>query len=292
MTVGGVTKISAAVAFLAMASAHGATFTVSKDGRGAFTTIQAAVDKAGKGDVVEILDAAIYPEQVTIDSNKHGLTLRSSTPTALKKPTIRWEDVQNQGPKTCADALIPGRITFDMNGALRLLRVRNVLIDGIGVDGVKALPFSFPGVWGNGVDCTTGNRFPLFHGNGGIALYIAGNVTIRNCDISNAFFGISVKDRNEGGVFANVNPADLEKSNVIPLSGFGKTGKPRIREEPGPPQCLGHSTSNPHGISAPRPVTTSSTRTIMPTAASAAAVKALVRATERIILGAASCSRT
>ncbi|MEO6097595.1 MAG: hypothetical protein ABIW76_18845 [Fibrobacteria bacterium] len=213
-----------AMAFLAMASANGATFTVSKDGRGAFTTIQAAVDKAGKGDIVEILDAAVYPEQVTLDSNKHGLTLRSSNPTALKKPTIKWEDTQNQGPKTCQEALTPAKITFDQNGALRLLRVRNVLIDGIGIDAVKALPFSFDAVWGNGVDCTSGQRFPLFHGNGGIALFIAGNVTVRNCDITNAFFGISVKDRNEGGVFANVNPADLEKSNVIPLSGFGKTG--------------------------------------------------------------------
>src|SRR5690606_6893267 len=112
----------------------------------------------------------------------------------------------------------------DQNGALRLLRVRNVVVDGIGIDAVQALPFAWDAVWGNGIDCSSGQRFPLFHGNGGIALFIAGNVTIRNCDVSNAFFGIAVKDRNEGGVFANVNPADLEKSNVVPLSGFGKTG--------------------------------------------------------------------
>lgn len=223
MTVGGATKISMAIAFMAMASAHGATFTVSKDGRGAFTTIQAAVDKAGKGDVVEILDAADYPEQVTIDSNKHGLTLRSSTPTALNKPTIKWKDTQHQGPKSCQEALVPAKIDFDQNGALRLLRVRNVTIDGIAVNGVEADPFSWPSVWGDGVTCN-GTLYPNFHGNGAIALFVSGGVTVRNCDISNAFFGLAVKDRNEGGIYANVNPGDLEKTNVIPLSGFGKTG--------------------------------------------------------------------
>ena len=203
--------------------AGAAVFTVSKDGRGAFTTIQAAVDKAGKGDVVEILDAAVYPEQVTIDSTKHGLTLRSTNPTALKKPTIRFQDIVHQNPKTCPDALDQGKIDFDQNGALRLLWVRNVVIDGIGVDGGGAAPFSWPSIWGDGVTCT-GQLFPLFHGNGGMVLFISGNITVRNCDIANAFNGISVKDRNQGGVFAIFNPADLEKFNIVPLSGFGRTG--------------------------------------------------------------------
>lgn len=203
---------------------HAATFTVSKDGRGAFTTVQAAVTKAGKGDVVEILDAAIYPEQVTIDSNKNGLTIRSSNPIALAKPTIKYQDVTHQNPKTCADALDQSKIDFDQNGALRLLWARNITIDGIGVDGGGASPFSWPGVWGDGISCTAGQKYPLFHGNGGIVLFLSGNVTIKNCDISNAFNGIAVKDRNQGGVFAIFNPADLEKFNIVPLSGFGKTG--------------------------------------------------------------------
>jgi len=209
--------------FLATGTTWSATYTVSKDGRGAFSTITEAVSKAKNGDEILILDAAVYPEQVTLDSTKSGLTIRSSNPTALVKPTIKWTDTQHQNPKSCQDALTPNKIDFDQNGALRLLRVRGVTIDGIGIDAGTPTPFTWPNVWGDGVTCN-GQLFPLFHGNGGIALYIAGGVTIRNCDISNAFYGIAVKDRNEGGVFANVNPADLEKSNVVPLSGFGKTG--------------------------------------------------------------------
>ncbi len=220
-----VNNLRAALALILGATAFvsAATFTVSKDGRGAYSTINAALQVAGPGDIIEILDAAVYAEQVTIDSTKNGLTLRSSNPLALRKPTIRFQDNQNQGPRTCQEALVPANITFDQNGALRLLRVRNVTIDGIGVDGVAPSPFGHAGVWGNGVDCN-GQKHPLFHGNGGIAIYVSGNITVRNSDISNAYFGISVKDRNEGGIFANVNPADLEKSNVVPLSGFGKTG--------------------------------------------------------------------
>jgi parallel beta-helix repeat protein len=212
-----------ALAMLSALPALSATFTVSQDGRGAFTSIKEAVKRAGKGDVVEVLDAGIYKEEVVIDSTKNGLTLRSSNPLASKKPVIMMQDIAHQNPKTCADALKPNTIDFDQNGALRILNAHNITIDGIAVDGVSPAPFAWPNIWGNGENCS-GLLFPLFHGSSGIVLYLSGNVTIRNCDISNAFFGISVKDRNQGGVFANFNPADLEKFNIVPLSGFGRTG--------------------------------------------------------------------
>ncbi|MDQ3001854.1 MAG: hypothetical protein M3Y08_11420 [Fibrobacterota bacterium] len=213
-----------ALMFLAAKPARSATFTVSQDGRGAFSSIKEAVKRAGKGDVVEVLDAGIYKEEVIIDSTKNGLTLRSSNPLASKKPVIMMQDVAHQNPKTCADALKPSTIDFDQNGALRIIAAHNVTIEGIAVDGVSPAPFSWPSIWGNGENCS-GILYPLFHGNAGIVLYLSSNITIRNCDISNAFFGISVKDRNQGGVFANFNPADLEKFNIVPLSGFGRTGK-------------------------------------------------------------------
>ena len=203
--------------------AFAATFTVSKDGRGAFSTIQAAVDRAGKGDIVEVLDQAAYPEQVTIDSTHSGMTLRSANPAALKKPTITNKDLIHQNPKSCQDALAAGKIDFDQNGALRIIGAHNVTIEGMGVDAVGPAPFSWPNIWGDGVSCN-GRLYPLFHGNSGIVIYLSGTVVVRNCDIANAFFGIAVKDRNQGGVFANFNPADLEKFNIVPLSGFGRTG--------------------------------------------------------------------
>ncbi|MDB5106194.1 MAG: hypothetical protein JWP91_3883 [Fibrobacteres bacterium] len=209
---------------LAPIGLHAATFTVSKDGRGAFSEIQKAVNQARKGDVIEILDAAVYNEQVTLDSTKGGLTIRSANPAAAAKPTIRFTDKIHVGPTNCAESLTKGKIDFDQNGALRLLGVRNVTIDGLGVDGGAATPFAYPGVWSqDGVTCN-GILYPLFHGNAAITVWVSGGVTVRNCDISNGFFGINVKDRNEGGVFANFNPADLEKFNIVPLSGFGRTG--------------------------------------------------------------------
>ncbi len=197
-------------------SIEAASFTVSQDGRGAFSSIQKAVDKAGKGDIIEILDASVYAEQVTIDSTKNGLILRSSNPTAPNKPVIQFQDRVNVGPTTAADSKIESKINFDQNGALRIMRARNVTIDGIAVDGAGPYPFAYPGIWNS--------KDPLFHGNGAITVWISGDVVIRNCDIRNAYIGINVKDRNEGGIFANANPADIQPWNVVPLSGFGKTG--------------------------------------------------------------------
>ena len=62
------------------------------------------------------------------------------------------------------------------------------------------------------------NKWPLFHGNAAITLWVAGDVVVRNCDITNAYFGINIKDRNEGGNFANANPADLDTWNIVPLA--------------------------------------------------------------------------
>jgi Right handed beta helix region len=205
-------------------STWAATYNVSADPtRAPFQSIQAAVNQARKGDEIVILDQAVYREQVTIDSNKAGLILRSANPTATRKPTILWQDQANVGPKSCQEALVARNINFDQNGALRLLMTRNIVVDGIAVDGGGRAPFAYAGVWGNGVDCN-GQLAELFHGNAAITLFVSGDVTIRNCDIRNGYFGINVKDRNEGGVFANPNPADLDKWRVVPLSGFGKTG--------------------------------------------------------------------
>ncbi|MBD3418580.1 MAG: hypothetical protein GF398_00535 [Chitinivibrionales bacterium] len=210
------------VTILSMAAIIAAkTFTVSKDGRGAYTSIQAAVDDAGKNDIVKILDNAVYEEQVDLDSTKSGLLLTSANPTSLNKPTIRHKDIEHIKPRTCQEAHNEDLIDFDRNGALRLLRTRNITIDGIKVDGGGVFPFGANGIWDEGsVQC----KWPLQHGNAAIAIWVSGDIAIRNCEISNAFIGISVKDRNEGGIYANANPADIEPWNVVPLSGFGKTG--------------------------------------------------------------------
>ena len=186
---------------------------------GMFTSIQKAVNAAKPGNVIEIQDLATYKEQVTIDSTKHGITIRSKNPTSASKPVIQWQDTENQSPKTGAEAKKPGdgpgtSGNFETCGALRIKRAQGVTIDGIIVDGGGPAPFAWPGIWND--------KDPLAHGNAAITLVVAGGAVIRNCELRNAYIGLNVKDRNTGGVFGNPNPADNDQT--IPLSGFGKVG--------------------------------------------------------------------
>jgi hypothetical protein len=215
--------------FLAAQIIFAAVYTVSQvPGEAPFTSVQEAInaagaDGSGADDIVEILDLATYEEQITIDSSCNGLTIRSSNPKSLKKPVIRHKDTKNIQPTTCEEAKKEESITFDQNGAFRVMRARRITIDGIAVDGGGPYVFGENRIWaaeGGTPDC----RWPLQHGNAAITLWIAGDVVIRNCDLSNAYFGIAVKDRNEGGIYANANPADIKPQLVVPMSGFGKTG--------------------------------------------------------------------
>jgi len=227
-----------------------ADITVSKgtgDDAGMFKTIQEAVNAAKPGQVIEILDTEIYDEQVTIDGRgewntpsewdgknqgpikrvmggKNGITIRYA-PTGARlfgnhaRPTIRWKDTENRSPKNYNESKVEGQLpgqsgNFETNGALRILWAQGVTIDGIKVDGGGLAPFENKAVWDQ--------KYPLFHGNAAITLAVAGGTIIKNCDITNGYFGINIKDRNTGGVFGNPNPADNDKT--IPLSGFGKVG--------------------------------------------------------------------
>lgn len=208
------------VILLNVISSSAGTLTVAKNGSGMFTGIQAAINAAGPGDVVKILDAATYPEQVTINGTKNGLTLTSSDPTSLSKPKIIWKDEANKGPQTCAEAQIDSLVTFEQNGALRLMRARGVIINGITVDGGGPLAFGSGPVWpsATGGPC----YFPNFHGNVAILLWRSGDVIVRNCEAQNAYFGIYLNDRNEGGIFGQSCPGDCP--NRYNIEGFGFTG--------------------------------------------------------------------
>ena len=196
------------------------TLAVSQSGGGNFTTIQAAINAAKPGDVVKILDAATYPEQVTIDSTKDGLTLTSSEPTALNKPRIVWQDTVNVHPKTAAESQIDSLINFDKNGALRILSAINITVNGLAIDGGGPYVYGWACVWTS----TSGPASDLVAGNAALTIWGSGGAHITNCDVSNAYWGINLKDRNEGGIFANANPADLQPKNIVPMSGFGRTG--------------------------------------------------------------------
>lgn len=183
-------------------------FTVSKSGGGQFNTIQAAIDASSPGDEIIILDSSIYDELVTIDSTKRDLILKSRSSSI---PTIRFRDTIHIHPTSESEAA-QSIIDFDKNGALRILKSSNITIEGIKIDGVIPYVFGADGVW------YTYRPFDLQHGNAGITIRSSGNVAIRNCDISNAYFGIFIKDDNYGGIYSNVNP---KKSASWNLNRFG-----------------------------------------------------------------------
>ncbi|MCL2690407.1 MAG: hypothetical protein FWE57_11265 [Chitinispirillia bacterium] len=233
-------------AFAQKVPAPGTNITVSKSGGGMFTTVQAAVNAALPGQIIEILDEAVYEEQVTIDGRenrtansedkfwttvhpwgagvvggKHGITIRYvPAPGVTGRPAIRWLDTLNRSPLDQDEAQIlgdgPGTVgNWQTCAALRILSTSGITIEGIIVDGVRSAPFGAAAIY-------SGGSGDLFHGNAAVVVVNSGNVQIRDCQLRNAYFGIYIKDRNTGGVFGNPNPDDHDY--VIPLSDFGKTG--------------------------------------------------------------------
>jgi hypothetical protein len=245
--------LSAAAAFAHQNGPRpGTHITVAKatsnlgDYKATYTSIQQAVNNARPGQVIEILDEAEYAEQVTIDGRedrqwpapaggiapvggKNGITIKYVPPSGAAisaRPTIKYKDETNITPRNVTQARTQGDAVgasgnFETNGALRIIRASGVTIEGLIIDGGGSSPFGYDNVWLPLV-CQQKKYTKLQHGNAAVALAISHNVQIRDCQLTNAYFGIYVKDRNTGGIFGNPNPADNDVT--IPLSGFGQTG--------------------------------------------------------------------
>ncbi len=213
-------RLTLLITLLYVSMSHAVTWTVSKvDHEANFSSIQAAVNAAQPNDVIIVLDNEVYEEQVTFDSTKSGITLKSQNPLNRNKPIIQWQDRENVGPTTCSEAQDYANINFDRNGALRMIKARNITIDGICIDGGGPLPIAYPGIW----NC----KDELFFGNAAVCVFSSGNVQIRNCEVRNAYFGFNMKDQNLGGVFTYFYPEDTE-FKAAPLTAFGKTGNHQI----------------------------------------------------------------
>ena len=161
-TVGLVTVAALATSMAPASASSGTTRWVDGDGhasRGdcngsghAFTSIQAAVDASGRHDTV-IVCPGTYREQVTIEGDRDGLTLRSSrsfgatirTPSALATPygfsylvlVNHVDDVTVQGFKTIVRTAAPCTTvqgTIVVMGARRAaIRGNRLLAPGSGV---------------------------------------------------------------------------------------------------------------------------------------------------------------
>ena len=100
-----VLALSVSAAFAQKSPAPGTHITVSKTGSteypANYTTIQAAVNAAKPGQVIEILDESVYEEQVTIDGRenspwtgvtggKNGITIKYVPPSGTDEIRIRF----------------------------------------------------------------------------------------------------------------------------------------------------------------------------------------------------------
>ncbi len=197
--------------------AYSAIRTVSKsaDDGGQYRTITEAINNCEAGDEIVIKDFGIYEERIVI-TQKNNLTLRSEDPGLSKKPTIRWLDTKNVGPRNAVESKIDSLITYQHNGALFIYQSQNVTVSGLNIDGDGLAPFGYSGIWNS--------KDPLFFGNCGVNILQSGNVAIRYCDIKNAFYGVYVNDQNPGGVFTYTSSYDFGKWAFKPMSAFGKAG--------------------------------------------------------------------
>lgn len=219
--------LAVSVFFSANLFAQTRYFTVSQTGPADFTSIQAAINHAvstgQRGNFeIEVLDNSIYAEQITIDTmtNVHIRSTRVATdrPDHGPRPTIRWQDRTNISPRNFAesqDPILSGN--FQSNGAVRIINSRNIIIEGFDIDGVAPWFFMHPNVWNN--------QWPVLHGNAGIALYLSRDVNVRNNRIFNCWFAIFFLGRNQGGMYANPNPADIDVDINIPLANHGQVGR-------------------------------------------------------------------
>lgn len=212
-------KIMTLVAFAA-SLAISKTHTVCKScGTSDYTTIREAIEASSDGDEVVIVDLDTYEEQVDIIGLKN-FTLRSQNPSSLEKPKIVWQDKENVGPRNVEEAKDSAKINYQHNGALRIMNSSIIKIEGIAISGGGNFPFGYEQVWVS----ADHQAYPLQHGNVALLIIESGKVSIRRCEISEAFFGIYLTDRNEGGFFANSNPADIHIWKVEPFSGAGNSG--------------------------------------------------------------------
>ncbi|MBN1602944.1 MAG: hypothetical protein JW915_15150 [Chitinispirillaceae bacterium] len=199
---------------------HPRVLTVSKSGGdGMYNTISIAVKNAGNGDSIIILDNGIYEEQVSLDSTKSGIVLCSKNPLLQNKPGISFQDNQNIGPRNRSEAENACSTTYIRNGALRLYKVRDVVIDGIMISGTAPEVFSADDVY-----LANAKVYPMQSGNVAVSVCMSGDVHIRNCDIRDAYIGLHITDKNPGGIFALLEPSYNKEEIIVPFSGFGQTG--------------------------------------------------------------------
>jgi len=163
----------------------GRTLTVSKDGKGQYTTIQAAVDAAEPGDGV-VIRGGTYPESVTLKAS--GTEDEPITITTSPGETVIIEGAKKRPSKG--------------NGLVRLDGVSNIQLIGLQVANSKNF-----GIYGTGVKNVTIRGGAVgYSQDGSIVLSDGSNVVVD---------GVDVHHSNDQGL-----SADHESISIINVDGF------------------------------------------------------------------------
>jgi len=223
----------------------GATEIVVPAVTGATNAVQEAVDQCPDNGVEEcriVLQGATYELANTLMiRNKRDLVLTGAS-ADIRPVLVFQDDGTKAGPDSNPDSLAlkpagwkkwpnscgtavggslntsnPFSLTgIQRNGVILIQGSRGITLDGLVIDGVKAIGWGKDGIW----SC----NYPVWYGNFGVNLYHSGRVTIRNSEIRNCFAGVYNFNRNKQGPAAVNNSADLDIDPVVPNARYGEMG--------------------------------------------------------------------
>lgn len=209
-----------------------------------FNSIRQAVAESPDNTMIIVLDNAVYAERVEFNNRRNVHLVSQSWLDAVDgdfssavnlrtKPTIRFADRQNIGPRNTAESQqeeLAGQ--FQRNGVIAILGSSNITVEGFNIDGAEGRGgwnFLHPGVWPE----TPGGpgMHPVAHGNGGIAVQASRRVIIRGNHIHNAYWGMYFVDRTINDIFTMTNPGDASDAAIqVPLSNIGQSGNHLIEK--------------------------------------------------------------
>jgi hypothetical protein len=200
-------------------------YLVDPAGTSPYTTINSALQACGQGDCEIIVKAGTYNEKVLVTGD--DIWLHGEDPDNL--PVVRWLDSTFTYPRKLDASFTTNPIgsgsnpvsnwalDSEKNGVIQVFSAERVRISHLKIDGVRKYPWQWTNFWGSTWQ---------FFGNAGVMVSQSSDIRIDHCDISNTWYGINLKDRNLGGVFANADAWE-EQSGLLtaPFSNFGRFGR-------------------------------------------------------------------
>jgi hypothetical protein len=164
--------------------------------------------------------------QVVIDGKKNVFLLGDTValPAAATLPTINYQDIVHTNSDT--GRIGQKAIYWEFNGALLVNESRNILIQGVGIDGSSdpALAtgkiFAFCGTYST-TSCVD------IKGNIGLNIRNSYGVTFRGGSVWNTWYGVAIQGRNLGGAFSYPTPLDppSQVNATLPTSRAGLYGR-------------------------------------------------------------------